>query len=229
MLLSSEGEPRMKSNSKNFSWQSWRIVGKLFPPERERKRKRIVGHAPNISSQCSSFDCSYPRRSPSPQKIAPQIRLSFHTRISTPICHACIEATYLYTSLRIVIMETNALHQNQNYHSIGMIDFSKGQLVSTRRLVIENTLSLSLSWAMTKVNLHFSFSSNRIPFSTSSQSSSFIPLIDDTCFDEILINALQFLKIYLIIGYSSSNRLWRSFRKQSLYQEFIQNIYNIYR
>lgn len=77
--------------------------------------------------------------SPSPQKIAPQIRLSFHTRISTPICHACIEATYLYTSLRIVIMETNALHQNQNYHSIGMIDFSKGQLVSTRRLVIENT------------------------------------------------------------------------------------------
>lgn len=145
--------------------------------------------------------------SPSPQKIAPQIRLSFHTRISTPICHACIEATYLYTSLRIVIMETNALHQNQNYHSIGMIDFSKGQLVSIRRLVIENTLSLSLSWAMTKVNLHFSFSSNRIPFSTSSQSSSFIPLIDDTCFDEILINALQFLKIYLIIGYSSSNRL----------------------
>lgn len=112
--------------------------------EREIERKRIVGHAPNISSQCSSFDCSYPRRSPSPQKIAPQIRLSFHTRISTPICHACIEATYLYTSLRIVIMETNALHQNQNYHSIGMIDFSKGQLVSIRRLVIENTLSLSL-------------------------------------------------------------------------------------
>lgn len=173
--------------------------------QRDRERKRIVGQIYRRNAQVSIAVILVV--SPSPQKIAPQIRLSFHTRISTPICHACIEATYLYTSLRIVIMETNALHQNQNYHSIGMIDFSKGQLVSTRRLVIENTLSLSLSWAMTKVNLHFSFSSNRIPFSTSSQSSSFIPLIDDTCFDEILINALQFLKIYLIIGYSSSNRL----------------------
>lgn len=163
--------------------------------QRDRERKRIVGQIYRRNAQVSIAVILVV--SPSPQKIAPQIRLSFHTRISTPICHACIEATYLYTSLRIVIMETNALHQNQNYHSIGMIDFSKGQLVSTRRLVIENTLSLSLSWAMTKVNLHFSFSSNRIPFSTSSQSSSFIPLIDDICFDEILINALQFLKIYL--------------------------------
>lgn len=228
MLLSSEGEPRMKSNSKNFSWQSWRIVGKLFPPERQREKENC---RPNISSQCSSFDCSYPRRSPSPQKIAPQIRLSFHTRISTPICHACIEATYLYTSLRIVIMETSALHQNQNYHSIGMIDFSKGQLVSTKRLVIENTLSLSLSWAMTKVNLHFSFSSNRIPFFTFSiiivYSSNRRYLFRRDSNKRVTI--FKNISPLVIRGYSSSNRLWRSFRKQSLYQEFIQNIYNIYR
>lgn len=149
--------------------------------------------------------------SPSPQKIAPQIRLSFHTRISTPICHACIEATYLYTSLRIVIMETNALHQNQNYHSIGMIDFSKGQLVSTRRLVIENTLSLSLSlsWAMTKVNLHFSFSSNRIPFFTFSiiivYSSNRRYLFRRDSNKRVTI--FKNISPLVIRGYSSSNRL----------------------
>lgn len=108
-------QTRRISSALTIVADSWKTVSTR---EREKEREGTVDHAPNISSQCSSFDCSYPRRPPS-QKIAPQIRLSFHTRISTPICHACIEATYLYTSLRIVIMERTApppkLHHSRKW------------------------------------------------------------------------------------------------------------------
>lgn len=80
-------------------WQSWPVVGKLsFPSEREREGGgggKGGNCRPNISSQCSSFDCSYPPPPPPPFLKIAQTRLSFHTRISTPICHACTRG-YLF-------------------------------------------------------------------------------------------------------------------------------------
>lgn len=199
----------MKSNSKNFvDNRGGQLENCFHQREREIERKRIVGHAPNISSQCSSFDCSYPRRFPlSPENCTPNSSqfpyTNFHPYLS------CLYRSYLF-----VHVSPHSNHGNERAPPKPKLPFHWNDRFLERSARFdqafshrEYSLSLSLSWAMTKVNLHFSFSSNRIPFSTSSQSSSFIPLIDDTCFDEILINALQFLKIYLIIGYSSSNRL----------------------
>lgn len=117
-------QTRRISSALTIVADSWKTVSTR---ERERENRRpcskyIVAMLKFRLQLSSSFPLSH--------KIAPQIRLSFHTRISTPICHACIEATYLYTSLRIVIMERTRSTTKTTVP--GMIDFSKGQLVSTR-------------------------------------------------------------------------------------------------
>lgn len=142
----------MKSNSKNFERvdnRGGQLENCFHQRERERENRRpcskyIVAMLKFRLQLSSSFPLSH--------KIAPQIRLSFHTRISTPICHACIEATYLYTSLRIVIMERTRSTTKTTVP--GMIDFSKGQLVSTRH---QSSSMCTLSSAMTKFTFPFFF------------------------------------------------------------------------
>lgn len=119
LSIKDEATDEIKLEKFRARWQSWRIVGKLFPPERERKRERELSTMPQIYRRNAQVSIAVILVVPPSQKIAPQIRLSFHTRISTPICHACIEATYLYTSLRIVIMERTApppkLHHSRKW------------------------------------------------------------------------------------------------------------------
>lgn len=74
-------------------WQSWPVVGKLpFPSERERERG---GGRGKLSTKYIVAMLEFRLQLSSPSLKIAQTRLSFHTRISTPICHACTRG-YLF-------------------------------------------------------------------------------------------------------------------------------------